>query len=336
MQRFEVPDYQRKPKLKYKRYRLKTKVILPRADALPSWSTIADTQRSSIFQPEPVKLQGQMWLRASNSKVFDFYFQRSNLMAGRTLSRVADQVARFASVWLEQPFSKRIHVLVIPRTRSAFLAQAKPKPTSQSSSRPSSRPVASPVTTRVARYPRIGASQIVIFSGADNDTKLSEYGLVGELIQASVRWLLTQDAKLQPKRFWRSLVIPAYFDLRGTGAMNSWSFNRTITPKYREILRTSGFPSVADVTRWVRYYSEFAPLTKQHIVQVSSSFLGFLEDAYGHRVLALILRKLAKTPKVSFAQCTTAVIGKPAPALWQEWKHYFDSLRWRRFLLHKL
>lgn len=333
VKRFDVPEHQRKKKLRFKRYRVKTKIRLPRYDSIPSWSMIADVQRSAIFQPEPVKLQGQLWMRTGSSRLFDFYFQHKNLMAGRTLSRVGDQVARFVSVWLKKAFAQRVHVLIVPKFVRSKPAVAASKPATKPTSRSSLQ--AKKERTYLG-VPTLGTPQITIFSGADNDTKLSDYGLVGELVQASVRLLLSGGTAVRPELFWRTLAIPTYFDLRGTGAMVSRSYNRTMMPKFRELLKQVGFPKVSSLQRWIKHYKEFTPLAQKRIVEASSSLLGFLEDAYGRRVLVLVLRELASRPKASFAQCVKAVIGKPLSQLWREWKQYYDSLRWRRNLLFKL
>lgn len=312
--RFQVPEYQRRQNQRFGLYRRTSKVKLPRMSSIPLWDGLADLEKPFVFRPEVVKLQGQSWLRASNSPLFVFYFQHKNRSAGKALTRVSEQVARFVQLWTLGIFKQQLQIVLVPWMESVQRAQPNRK------------------------WPIVGRSQAVIFTGSDTDERLSKYGLVGELTQRLVRLLLTGSVKEDNSLLWRSVLIPAYFELRGTGALASRSYNRTVTPKSREILFKAGSPTVKDVMSLLSdLRTKTMPLqVHARAERIGVTFLGFLEDAYGRRTLAAVLQHLISKPKSTFSQSLQHVIGKTESVLWKEWTLYYYSQQWRRQLLDKL
>jgi hypothetical protein len=303
--RFEVPDYNREP-IETPRYQVTGKIGIPHANALPLWSNMLTPQDGTNFKPDAIYLQGTEWLRNETS-AFTLYFHRNNYMSGHSVSKKADSIAHFVILWFGKSFNQRLQIILIPQTRSqAQLDKAK-------------------------KIPLISPAQIVIYSGADNDAQLSRYGLVGELLHALVRATLAPVAESNMNLFWRTLAIPAYFELRGTGAMISQSYDRTSTPKFKEILAATGDPSASELLRIIaktqRYQLE--ALAQQRLVRAAISLLGFIEDAYGRHVLAGILRYLQTRPKESIEQAINQVIGKNSSAIWQEWSEFYYDFHWR-------
>ncbi len=312
--RFQVPEYQRRQNRRFGLYQRTSKAKLPRMSEIPNWDDVADLEKPFVFRPEVVKLQGQPWLRASNSPLFVFYFQQKNRSAGKLLTRVSEQVARFTQFWTKGLFKQQLQVVLVPWMESVQRAQPQRK------------------------WPVVGDSQTVVFTGSDSDERLSEFGLVGELTQRLMRLLLTGSVKADRTRLWRSLLVPAYFELRGTGALASRSYNRTVTPKCQEILTQAGLPQVKDIQPMLvdLKTSSMPDAVRAKGIRVALTFLGFLEDAYGRRSLAALLQHLVSQPKQSFAQALKHIIGKTEDVLWMEWTLYFYSQQWRRQLLDNL
>lgn len=305
--RFDVPAYHRMQSRYKDLYQIKSKHPLPATDQFPMWSSLADTQAPSLFQPSLVKLQGETWMQAHQGNLFALYFQQKNMQAGQMVVRVAGQIARFVQLWFATPFDEQIHILLSPQYHRDE-------------------------QNKQSHLPQVGRRQFVLFTGADHDEKLSEYGLVAQITQHLVRLVLTRSLEPNMQKFWQSIAVPAYFDLRGTGAMLSASYDRTTFPKFREILQQSGYPTAQEISSFLQGLRErkTPPLLQQRAIRVACSFLGFLEDAYGQRVMVAFLRYVAKHQTVSWEQSLRTVFGKTEQELWSQWRMYYDPQAWHR------
>jgi len=288
--------------------RKKKKLKVPRK--LPAWTEFAESTKGLLFQPEPVKLKGVRWFRDSESKLYTFYCRRNNFMKAQELAIIANQVAAFFKVWLDVKFTKRIQVVVMPE--------------------PDPRDKKTKFTKKRLAIPPVSGPRILVYSGTNLNPYFSKYGMAGELITGTLRWLLTKSTKPNPKRFWRSIALPAYFDLRGTGAMVHIVYDREARSKYMEILEKSGFPSRKELERlFTRYQKgQLEKLLHVHVKRTSSSLPAFIEDAYGHGLFALILRHLVKHPKASFPESIKAVTGRSWSLIWKQWAHHYYSYFW--------
>ncbi len=301
--RFVVEEESRKFRWKWVHYRVVSKVKLPPKSELPLWSDMTVVDAEALFFSEWIKVKGENWLTNNKIKGYKLFFKRSNYLSARTIADQADQIGTFLAQWLGRPFPSQITVFIVPEPESK---------------------------RNKVKLPHFSDYQFAIFTDTDQKTTYSKYGLLGEFVKGSVRVLLTGGKVKENGDFWRTEVFPTYFELRGIGAMISLSYNRTATPKSREILRKNGRPFPKEVWRAIedfRNKSLAGEILKEKVIRISLTFLAFIEDAYGRPVLASIFRSLSKNYKEKFPQAVERVIGRDWNFLWEQWKNYF-YFRW--------
>ncbi len=310
--RFKVPKYHRKKQIVFEYlYQVKDPRKLKMPRLFPLWTEFTESDTMRLFRPEPVWFEGVRWYRESTSAVHVFYFRKNNHLAMGELLKEADSVAKFINFWFDKPFSAPIQVLLVPE----------PDP---------SDPEAKPVKKRL-KLPQVASPRLTIYTGDDMNPYLSKYGNVGVLIEKSIRIMMNGSEEVDRKHFWRTVIIPAYFRLRATGAMVDKSYNHTSLPRFSALLRESGRPTIEELNRLIERYRRGLlpyPLQKRSRLLISS-FLGFIADGYGQGVLALILRHLIKHPKATFEQATEKIIGYPIGKIWKNWEDFYYGDIWR-------
>lgn len=333
--RFKLPEGAVRKKVRQSArhsFRVKGKVRIPSHRSLPLWTEMALQPDNHVFRSELVRLQGQRWSREGGSHLFDFYFQQSNHMAARTLSQVANRMAFFVSRWTARPFKKRIAVVLAPwkKDSPSNWTQNVRKATTQPSTQPTSQPIRHKVRSR--NIPDVGTLRIVLYTGTKNQPVYSRFGLISTLLERTMQLVLTQKAHDVPVQLWRSIGFPLYFATRGNGAMASRVFDRSIASTFRDRLERMGRPNVQDAQRMLKLYrsQKLAPLLYPHARNILISFLGFIEDAYGHGVLAALLRDMLQHPQWSFDKHVLRVLGQTETYLWNKWFVHYYTDQWKR------
>lgn len=312
-ERFKVPDYKRKRGKIKKLYEASGSI--PRVYGVPAWTEAAEKNVMTLFRPEPLRIKGKLWLRESSSVIHTFYFQRSNHIAMRECLQVVNSMARFVSRWLESSFSERLHVVMMPEPDPADTSVVYNK--------------------KRMPIPDVGEPRLVIYTGTDAFPYLSKHGNIGYILEQTVRFMLTGTTKVNPKDFWRSVAIPAYFRLRGIGAMVDRTYDKTSRPRFLSSLRQAGRPQVGELQRLIQRYKagQLPWLARRRSMELISSMLGFLEDAYGRGALGAILRQQLPAKKgkksLSFEASLKGVIGESSEVLWKKWSRYYYSDLWR-------
>jgi hypothetical protein len=310
--RFALPEHQRQALPKEQATAMRLQKGIP--TDLPPWTQIAKPLPGQLFQPEPVRLQGEIWMREGKSKVFEFYFRPESHLLARSVAEVADGASAFLRQWLDQPFSQRIQILLMPQA----------DPSDRFSTWQGKR----------LAIPSVLPPQIPIYLGTDEYPYLSLYGRVSELIDLSARFLMTGTLKKDPKRFWRSIVIPAYFAFRGTCAMLDPAYDKTAMPKFREILHHVGRPTPQELKKYWKLFQDgnLEDIAQERAIRSAMALLAYLEDNYSRGVLAQILRNLRQDPKLSIWEAIQKVTEQDQSKTWQSLRDFYFPDDWKRAL----
>jgi hypothetical protein len=307
VERFKVPEHLKKDSQKVVLYQVKNISKLPRIRLV--WKDMTQ-RRVGLLRPEMVSLQGQTWSREGQAKLYEFYFRRNNYLRAYDIMTYADSIPAFLSKLAARPFSQRINVLLAPFP-PLKAGQKAPK------------------------LPILPGKTIVLYTGTNTTPAWTRAGLIRRLVQRTAQVLLTGETKDNRDKLWTSLVLPSYIAFRGKAVMADRSYNRTAKPRYTALLKKSGYPTALELKRAllrVRNVPTLPNEVREHWLELATSLLAFVEDAYGQRALfgAIQLHLKSKRKDHDFLRSVQDVLGVAPDKLWKQWETYYHPLRWKQ------